>query len=158
MEWSKDLSLEDQATYYSHWFYGCIHVLLSIPDLQTKDALAAKLGLPGKKVGEVLQFLVDKGLALKDGQSYKIGPRHLHLPENSPLVVKNHSDWRTRALVSLGNPLPEDMHYSVVFTLSREDVEKIRARLVQLVVENLKIVAPSKEECAYAFTMDFFEI
>ena len=33
------LSKEDQATYYSLWYYAAVHVMTGIPSLQTKAAI-----------------------------------------------------------------------------------------------------------------------
>jgi uncharacterized protein (TIGR02147 family) len=152
------LSVVDQAVYYSKWYYSCIHVLISIPELQTKAALAKALNLPLPTISEVLEFLETRGLAVFENGHFRIGPRHLHLAHDSPHITKHHSNWRGRAMASLDVPQENDLHYSVVVTLSQDDVLKIKAKVVDLIQESMAIVRDSKEESAYGFTLDWFNI
>lgn len=151
------LSPVEQTVYYSRWYYTCIDVMLSIPELQTKGALIERLGLPAKTVNEVLDFLVTHGLAIRDGERFKIGPQHLHLPHDSPHIQKHHTNWRLQALNSLDQPKPDDLHYSVVVTLSKADAVKVKERILEMIQDNMKIISDSKEETAFALTIDFFE-
>lgn len=48
--------------------------------------------------------------------------------------------------------------YSSVVTLSREDVIKIKSRLLQVIDEHLELISASKEEVGFAYNIDFFEI
>jgi uncharacterized protein (TIGR02147 family) len=152
------LSHADQAIYYSKWYYACIHVLISIPEMQSRTALANHLHLPISVVSEVLDFLEKRGLAVVKEGRYQIGPRHLHLPENSPYIGKHHSNWRQRALLSLDLPQKNDLHYSVVVTLSQQDAVKLRESMMDLIKSNMEIVSDSKEECAFGFSMDYFQV
>ena len=152
------LPLIDQTLYYSRWYYACLHVMISIPSLQTLQALASHLTLPTATISEALDFLVSRGLADYKNGRYSVGSRHLHLPHDSPLIAKHHMNWRTQSLVSLDSPRKNDLHYSMVGTLSREDAIKIRERMVELIEGNQKIFAPSKEEATFVTTIDFFEI
>jgi uncharacterized protein (TIGR02147 family) len=153
-----EISPLDQAKFYSHWYFAAIHVLLSIPALHTKSALVEHLNLPLERITEALEFLQTCGLVVSEGSRYQIGPRHMHLSKDSPNVIKHHANWRMRAIQSLDQTHSGDLHYSVVVSLSREDVIKIKSRLLQVIDEHLELVAPSKEEVAYAYTIDFFEV
>jgi uncharacterized protein (TIGR02147 family) len=51
------LSKEDQVEFYSSWFYGAVHVMLTIPEFQTKESISRYLGLSLKKTNEILEFL-----------------------------------------------------------------------------------------------------
>ncbi len=152
------ISTVDQAIYYSKWYYSCIHVMISIPELQTKAALSDHLNIPLSIVSEVLDFLESRGLAILSNGLYQIGSRHLHLPQDSPHIGQHHSNWRSRALVSLDLPQKNDLHYSVVVTLSEQDVLKIKEQIMDLIKSNMKIVKDSKEEQTFAFALDYFEI
>lgn len=152
------LSTDDQAIYYSKWYYSCIHVMVSIPALNTKTALVEHLKLPTELISEAIDFLESRGLVVGQGGRYQIGPRHLHLPNNSPYINKHHANWRTRALHSMDVPHGNDLHYSVVVTLSKDDVIKLKSNIVDMIQENMKIVKDSKEECTLAVGIDFFQI
>lgn len=154
----EELSQNDQSRYYSRWYYSCIHVMISIPALTTKESIAEYLDLPMALVTEAIEFLALCGLIEDHKGKLSISKRHIHLGHNSENIEKHHMNWRTRAMLSLDRVRPGDLHYSVVFTLSREDSLKLRERLLQTIQENLKDVAPSKEEVVYCQSIDFFEL
>jgi uncharacterized protein (TIGR02147 family) len=154
----KNLSENDQSIYYSKWYYACIHVLVSIPEFQTKKAIVDYLKLPLTVVVDALEFLETAGLIVFSNGSYKIGPSHIHLSNESAQIAKHHFNWRNRALVSLDAPKKSDLHYSVVWTLSKEDAEKIKLELTDYIQSMMKTVRDSKEQCAFGFTLDYFEI
>ena len=74
MELKKNISIENQLTYYSAWYYSAIHVALSIPRLQSPENLSEYFGLPLFIVNEALHFLLDCQLAERSGTGFKIGP------------------------------------------------------------------------------------
>lgn len=155
---SDSLTSEDQTIYYSKWYYACIHVLVSIPQLNTKSSIMEHLKLPSSVITEALDFLETRGLLIKHNERYEIGPRHLHLAQESPHINKHHTNWRNKALSSLDIPQKNDLHYSVVVTLSQDDLVKIRSRILDLIQENMQIIKDSKEECSVAICMDYFQI
>jgi hypothetical protein len=153
------LTVEDQMLYYSTWHYSALHVLLSIPALQTKQALAQALKLSSAKVSEYLEFLCRTGLALEEGGHYRIGTTRIHVPSNSPMFSKHHTNWRVKAIQALEDFQPkENLHFSGAITLSKADAEKIRKVLLDAIERTEAIYRPSKEEVAYAIILDFFPI
>lgn len=150
--------LNELYYYYSSWYVGAIHVAISIPELQTPVALAKHFHLEDGVVREVLEFLVNTGLAKSDKGKFSIGPSHIHLERNSKFIQQLHSNWRMQALRSVEKNRDQDLHYSVAYTLSREDVEKIRQQILQVIEQNMNVVRPSKEEVLYCNTIDFFEL
>jgi hypothetical protein len=152
------LTENDQARYYSCWYFAAIHVALSIGGLQTPDRLASYFNLPRKKVLEVLDFLVEKGLGRRQGASYKIGPKHLHLGNGSANITKHHTNWRTQAVISLDRDMEKDVHYSSVVTLSKADVTKIKDRVIQAIQETIKEIEKSPEEEVYCYAVDLFAL
>jgi uncharacterized protein (TIGR02147 family) len=155
---NKKIPPEEENKFYSTWMYGAAHVLLSIPELQDKNNLAKFLQLPAGKVSEILEFLVSLGLAEMEGGRYKMGKRHVHLSGDSENITKHHINWRMQTIRSFDATLPEDLHYSAVVTLSKEDVRRIRERLLSSLKENLEIIGKSKEEDAYIYCLDFFPV
>lgn len=155
---NRTVSEVDLAHYYSQWYVGAIHVALSIPELQTAAELCRHFQLDESAVRETLDFLVSTGLAKFERQRFSIGPSHIHLPKDSKFIRHLHSNWRFQAIQSLEKRRDEDLHYSVAYTLSREDVRKIRDQILQLIEQNMNVVKPSKEEVLYCNTIDFFEL
>ncbi|HLD99879.1 MAG TPA: TIGR02147 family protein [Bdellovibrionota bacterium] len=152
------LSPENQAVYYSAWYYAAVHVMLSIPELQTREALIRHLRLPPQRITDVLNFLVSVKLAVKSGTRYQIGTTRIHLPSDSPLISKHHTNLRMLAIQSLDRNEEKDLHYSSVVTISKDDVLKIKSELVKNIETLKKVIRDSKEEVGYCLSFDFFGI
>lgn len=152
------LSREDQARYYSAWYYAAIHVLLTLPKLRTQEALSRHLRVSTKIVSEVLDFLCSVSLAVREGQTYLVGSAELHLEIDSPMISKHQTNWRLQAIRSLENFREGDLHYSSVFTIHPEDANRIRASLVEQIQNATQIVRDSKEELSFAMGIDFWEV
>jgi uncharacterized protein (TIGR02147 family) len=137
---------EHQARYYSSWHYLAIHMALSVPELQSRERLAAYFHLPIATIVEVLEFLVNVGLAEVHNGRYVIGQSHIHLGNDTTNINKHHMNWRVQAMDSLIRVNSADLHYSVVFSLSAKDAAKLKERLIATIRANLEDVGPSKEE------------
>ncbi|MES2802076.1 MAG: TIGR02147 family protein [Bdellovibrionota bacterium] len=154
-----EISSADQATFYSSWIYGAIHVMVSIPKFQTREAIAAYLGLTLKHVGEILEFLMSLGLVIKDSSGYVIGKSRIHLGNDSPMISKFHTNWRMKAIQSFEKEdFKNNLHYSSVVTLSDNDFLKIKSLLVNYIAEIKTIIKDSKEEGVHSFSIDFFKM
>lgn len=156
-----NLSLEDQAMYYSAWYYVAAHLLLSIPEFQTKQAIAEYLNLPLSKITEILNCLLHSGLAIKKGERYGIGETRIHLGSDSPFINKHHINWRMKTIQSLDQNHPtenEDLHYSSIVSVSKDDIDKIKSKFIKTIDEFNGTVKDSKEERLQCFTLDFFKI
>ena len=154
----KTLSAADQATYYSNWQYGGVHVALSIPALQSPAELAKYFDLPLSKIKRILDFLVSVGLAKESSQGWEIGENHIHLSKDSENILRHHANWRLKAIELLDRELENDIHYASVVTISKKDAFKIK----DMIIENLQVmnrdISRSKEEEVYCFTTDFFRL
>jgi uncharacterized protein (TIGR02147 family) len=154
----QQLSGEALSTYFSSWHYSAIHVLISIPSFQTKSTIATALQLPGERVADILEFLVHHGLAAQEGDRFTTGPEHIHLGNDSAMILKHHTNWRLQALASLDRTKREELHYSSVVSLARADVEIIKKIYLDAVERAMKKVTDSKEEELYAMCVDFFQV
>lgn len=151
-----EIDENDRHVYYGSWLYGAVYVMTSIPKYQSTEALSAALGVPAKKIITVLEFLVSIGLVKQQNQKYVIAAGSIHLGKESPLISKHHVNWRTRALNSIDQAHPEDLHYSLVMALSHDDLETIKGRIVDMIEETNKILGPSKEEEVQVLCIDLF--
>lgn len=154
------LTTDQQTTFYSSWLYGAVHVMLSIPRLQNKEALSRHLGVSSAHVDRILSFLISTGLASKHpGGGYEIGKTRIHLGAESPLISRFHSLWRMQALRSLEREdFERDLHYSSVVTLSREDRDRIHSRLIQEIQAIKEVIRASPEEEVHCFSVDWFRL
>jgi uncharacterized protein (TIGR02147 family) len=148
----------DQATYYSHWYYGAVHMLLTIPELRTREAISRRLKLTPRKVSGILDFLIASGLVKKEGAQFLPFATALHLEGDSPLIARHHTNWRLCSISSLSEERPNDLHYSGVVTCSENDLPKVRERIAQCLEECVAIIKPSKEERLVGLCLDWFEV
>jgi uncharacterized protein (TIGR02147 family) len=159
---AKALSREHQDTYYSSYHYAAVHTCISVPQLQTLEALEAFLNLPRERLLDVLSFLKDTGLATEKQGRYQVGLNRLHLGRDAGLIRQHHSNWRIEALKSLdrgrGAQSDKDLHYSAVVSLSEADAVRLREHWVKALEEFSRQVAPSKEETVRALVIDFFSL
>lgn len=154
------LDSEDAAVYYGSWLHCFLHMAVSVPTLKTREALVDRLALPANQVTQALEFLESRGLIVRDDQGlYQVGPRHIHLPDSSPNILKHHANWRLKALQSLERPIrPSEIHYAVVFSLSKADALKIREQTLKLIEDTMATVKASPEETVYCSVVDWFEV
>jgi uncharacterized protein (TIGR02147 family) len=153
----KKLSNEDSAQYFSSWMYAAVHVLLTIPAFRKVEKLAQMLHLPNEVVLEVLTFLVEKGLALKEQSEFLPGPTSIHLDKTSPFIRQHHTNWRHQAIKSIDRHLDQSLHYSSVISVSEQDAKLIQEKIIKFIAEVKKDIAVSSpEETLRGFNIDFY--
>jgi uncharacterized protein (TIGR02147 family) len=155
---STRVSSEDESRFYSSWAYGVVHVLVSIPELRSREAVAAYLKLPLEKITEILEFLERIGMIERRGEFFQHSTQMVHLGRDSANIVKHHLNWRLRSMRAIEEKSGSELHYSAAISLSREDAMKIKQLLVDSLQKNLEIIGASKEEVAYGYAFDFFEL
>jgi uncharacterized protein (TIGR02147 family) len=158
LAFEKSISREDQAIYYSAWYYSAVHFALAIPALRSQAALARAFHLPQARVAEVLEFLVTRGLAVESRGQLVPGSQSIHLENRSPMISKHHTNWRMQAIQSLEREAESELHYSSVITVSEGDAVKIREALVKAIEQVRLIVKPSKDEALYCYNLDLFKV
>ncbi|OFZ21610.1 MAG: hypothetical protein A2X94_00275 [Bdellovibrionales bacterium GWB1_55_8] len=158
LDFKKALTLEDQAHYYSAWYFAAVHLLIAIPEFQTRQALQRRLRISAKQLSKVLAFLVSVGLASEEKGRYLPGLTSLHLGDDSPMISRHHANWKMLALRSIEEEAPGDLHYSSAITIARSDAARIRAVLVQAIEQVRPIVKASKEDDLYCYALDFFRV
>lgn len=154
----ESLSKQDESQYYSNWYFGAVHVLLSIPEFQTREALCKKLHLSIEKIDQILEFLAKSGLCEKVGSKYQITKKQVHLDRASPLIARHHTNWRLKTLQSLEQIAESDLHYSAIVTLSDEDFQVVTGILKKSLSESLKVITNSSEKEAAIICIDLFKL
>lgn len=151
---------QDQISkYYSTWFYPAIHVLLSIPEFQSPQALIDYLPLPESKIFETLSFLVETGLIAKKGDRYVLGKNTLEKPEKNSDSYKSFlKNWRNQAILSADIGKKQSFHNTIIFSISNKDAEKIKNLIEDFYKTVDKIIPDSKEEDIKILSIDFFGI
>ncbi len=153
----KKLTNTEQSIYFSCWYFAAIHISISTSSAHTKTALAEQLKLPMKTVSEALAFLQSIGLIQDHKGHYSPTIKSLHLGTDSPFLKLHHVNWRLQAIEAI-NDGSEDLHYSSVISLSRQDALKVKRLLVQTIEQVKSEVRGTVPEQPLCFNLDFFEI
>ena len=106
----------------------------------------------------VLQFLIDHQLIEQKGQYYKIKKSILHLEKDSPILTQHHTHWRLRAIEAIQTAKLDNLHYSGVMSLSKDDYEWVREKLARLLEDVVVRLGPSKDEKLAALSFDLFQV
>jgi uncharacterized protein (TIGR02147 family) len=153
---SEAVQVEDQAIYYSQWYYLAIHVLVGIPQYQTRDALAGRLGLSSVTVGKALEDLLRMGLVEMKSGKFSVGKKRIYLAKQSPWISNLHMHFRGRVIHRLSEPQPDDLHFSAAISVSKKTFQEYRKRLLDLMSEMDERIVDSKDEEIYAISFDLF--
>jgi uncharacterized protein (TIGR02147 family) len=152
------MNIEDQMTYYSSWHYPSIHMALLIPELQNIQALTKYFNLPSARIIAVLKFLEEHQLIEKKNGIFRVKKNMLHLELHSPFLTQHHSLWRQKAIDSIQSGKLENLHYSGVMSLSKDDYDWVREKLSTLLEEVVVRIGTSKDEKLASLCFDLFQI
>jgi hypothetical protein len=131
---------------------------VTIPQFQTAEAIAKRLGLALELVKGILAQLSEMKLIVFKSGKWKILESSIHLSADSPLNLMNHSTWRQRAMIDVMEKHALGIHYSSVYSLSHDDLERLRQRILDFLEETRQLVIPSKEEDLVGLCLDFFRV
>jgi uncharacterized protein (TIGR02147 family) len=158
MSIKENLTLEDQAIYYSKWYYSAIHMILTIAEYRTPESISEYFDLPLSLVRDVLRFLLEKNFVGFQKKNYNVTGPFLHIGKDSPLINQHHYNWRTQALKSLAVEKESDLHFASCFSISKEDMAKLKSMITRHIQESAEMIKPSKEEKLMALCIDLFEV
>jgi len=145
----KVLDENDQAIYYSAWYYSGIRLLSAVTNLGGFESAAEILGIPSSAAARAFRFLISRGLLREEGKFFVPGETHTHVARDSQWVTKHHLNWRLKAIEQLDEVQEADLVYTNAIALSKKDFMKIREELVRF-IEKYKAIgdpSPSEELC-----------
>lgn len=148
----------DREKFYSTHYYGAIHVLTSIPSFRTVDRLSEALRLSKVRVQEMVDFCLRIGILKQTGNELMPGSQHIHIGNQSELVLKHHKNWRQHTVYGLQFLDPDDLHYSACVSLTNADAFKIKESMLNNLKENVDVISKSAEEVAYVLSFDFYKL
>ncbi len=151
-------SKEDEFKYFSSAEYGYLHILTTIPEYQTRDALLKKSKLTVERFDQVLSYLLDLGYVAYDKGRFVPGPMRLHVADDAAIIATHHTNWRIQAIKACQSAETRDFHYSSVISISREDFDSLRAKMVRHIEEYRKVINDSGCEAPYSLCLDFYEL
>ena len=147
-----------QAKYYSKWYYAAVHILVTVPGYRDKKSICTYLGLSMAIINEAIEFLLQTGLVALSAEGYISGKGRIFLKGDSPFITQHHENWRMRAIDDINLGSKSNVHFSSVYSLSKQDFELIKEKLLTHIQEVREIVRPSKEEELCVLNLDFFSL
>lgn len=155
---SKTSGVSDQfrTSYYSSWLYAAVHILTSIPEFQTVNAISDKLQTEHSIIQNILKDLAEAGLISKTKDKYVHSSSDIYLPIEHPQNYSHHLNWRIKAVERTMKK--EDVHYTNIYSVSKHDVENIRDDILKLIEQQRTKVSASGTDELCVFCCDFFKI
>jgi uncharacterized protein (TIGR02147 family) len=153
-----ELTEEAKALFYSQWYYSGTRLLTSIPEFDTPEKIAERLGLPRATVKRVLEFLVSTGLCVHDRGHYRMGPQSTHLEANSPLIARHHQNWRLKAIEHADKVTNEELLFTSPVSISKSSIPEVRKVLISAIEDCFKIIDPAPCEEMACLNIDWFKL
>lgn len=151
-----ELSAEDRAIFYSSWIYVAVFVATAIDDGQRLEQIAERFHLSRDRADEILNFLVQTGICDLVGTTYKMGRSVVYLTNDSPLVVKHHTNWRMRAIQKMDSREDSELFFTSPMSMSKSDFLQIRELLAKAIQSTLAICKDSPAEEVVCLNIDLF--
>jgi uncharacterized protein (TIGR02147 family) len=152
------IALHDQVTFYNSWIYAAIHILCAVEEFQSRKAIRDYFHLPSKEIDPVIDFMIQNGVIKEINGQLKQGSTRVHLPKGSPFLIKHHSNWRMKAIQSLDYEREQDLHYTMVMSLSKKDVERMKQIIFEAITRTDQLLKETGDETVYSFCMDWFKV
>jgi uncharacterized protein (TIGR02147 family) len=155
---SKKLTTFEQSVFYSSWKYSAIRMLASMEKVPDLNEMAQMLGLTRQRLTEMVDFMIEKGLLIEEKGRVKIGHAKTHVDAKSQWAVRHHTNWRTRNLTRLEVIADHEICFTVPFSCSKKDYQKIREVFLQAIEQASKIVGSSQGEETHVICLDLFDM
>lgn len=152
----RELTDTDRAIFYSNWLYVAAFLASAINDGQTLDQVAQRLHLTRDKAEEILTFLAQVGICKEEKGVFSLGNTHVHVPNESPFVVKHHTNWRMKAIQKMDSRQKEELFFTSPMSISKKDFEVLREKLNVAIKEVVDVAKESPAEEIVCLNIDFF--
>lgn len=152
------ISDKDRERFYSSYLYGAVHVLTSLPAFRQVEYISQALRLPKSRVQEIVDFCLRIGVLKIENGLLGPGSSHIHLGNQSELVLRHHQNWRQHAIQSMQFLDKDDLHYSACVSLTEADAFRVKEGLLESLKDQVKLISASKEEVAYVLNLDFHKL
>lgn len=152
----RQLTSEQRAIFYSSWIYAAIWSSTAIDNGQNLSQISTLFQLSREKTEDILSFLIQTGLCNEASEIYSLGETHVHVPNESPFVVKHHINWRIKAIQQMDNRDKAELFFTAPMSIAKKDFELIREKLNLAVKEVVDIAKVSSAEEVVCLNIDFF--
>ncbi len=152
------LKSEDQALFYSDWYYSATRLLSSVETYQNPTALSEKLKLSIEKINQILDFLLKTGLLIKDSGLYKLGPNRTHIDASSIFAGRHHKNWHLKSMEKFDNLSDDELVYTCPVLIEKKDIPKIKKLILEFLESTDKVFDASGSEELCCLNIDWVKI
>jgi uncharacterized protein (TIGR02147 family) len=154
----KELDEASKAIFYSDWIYSGVRLLSSIEGYNTLENIASRFEISPQQTGQIIDFLLSKGLCVEDRGKIRMGASRTHLEASSPYIKSRQISWRLKGFDQMGSAdETRDLFYTAPMALSQKAAQEVRKKLVQLIQNVVDLAAPSKSEEVACLNIDWFQ-
>ncbi len=154
----KLLDESSKSIFYSNWFYSGVRLSTSIPSCNSLEAISEKLNLSKKLVSQVLEFLLLNSLVIEKNGKLDYGPLKTHIPADSPLVGRHHTNWRLKTIERASNLTEQELMFTCPVTISKEDFTKLKSLILEFIGNAEKVYSPSAPEILACLNIDLVKL
>jgi uncharacterized protein (TIGR02147 family) len=152
----RELTDERRAVFYSSWIYAAVWSATAIDGGQTLAQIRERFQISRDRAEAILSFLAQVGLCHESKGLYSIGETHVHVPNESPFVVKHHINWRMKAVQRLDNRESVELFFTAPMSIAKRDFEVIRERINVAIKDIVDVAKDSPAEDVVCLNIDFF--
>lgn len=144
--------------YYSSSVYAYVHILTSIPEYQSVDALSKKIFMTIDETFQILSFLESVNLVRREDSRWVYTSVELHVEAKSPLIVNHHSNWRWESLKDAQFQDQENsVHFTGVYSIAHSDFPIFKELILGTIKSFHSQAVASKPEDLVVFCCDYFK-
>ncbi len=151
---TQELTDQQKSIYYTDAIFSFVHTLVGTKDYQTVESLIEKTLQKKDVILKCIDQLLEMGLIFKKGAYFQHSQVDIHVPRGSAYNKMNHFNWRIRAVETSNRA--EDVHYTNLFSISKEDWIPFKLRLLEFLEQQRKEIRSSGSEEVYCFCCDLF--
>ena len=152
------LDEKDQAIFYSSWIYSAIRLLTAIPKFDHPSSIARALNLNLTQVNSALEFLVTRGLVIRNGGQLSYGELTTYANRDSQFAPRHNLNWRLKVIERLESISSSEMAFTNAIVISEADFEKVTEMIVMFIDDFRKISAPSSAEVLCCLNLDWIKL
>ena len=137
--------IEFSSIYYQNCLNALVHMASGLEKIKNVDDLTNLLNFSREEISQCLDFL-KKYDVVKQKNGDLFDNRRLHLSKQSPFLISHHRNWRNRADQNLQKNNPNDIHYTSLFSVNKEDYLNIKNMIVAFIDQSRKVIRSSENE------------
>ncbi len=155
---NQELNESLKLKFYSHWGYSAVRLFCSTNSKGVpEDELRKHFPELKTKLSEILDFLLENHLILREANGFIIGPAKTFVSKNSIHAVNHLRNWRMRSLEKSGHHNERELMYTSVMSIPSGQIEYVLQELRTIIKRIDSDSDEWKNETEiYCLNIDFF--